>query len=326
MPAPAPPAPPSYDILVLSAGGQYGAYGAGFLAGWGERTDLTPNRGDIDMVTGVSTGAMMATYAYLGASLEATVRAKYDQLLKEQYTTLHNEDVFRKRGLLELLWANSIYDTAPLRARIEQFITTDVLQAVVTEHERSNRLLFVGAVNVDTGQFEYFDLVAIAQQAKPENLTCYRAAVLASAAIPAAFTPVFINNWMYVDGGARRHAFFLEQAAAALPGVGGNLFGILHGDLTIPTARTGNNLIGVVSRTVSIGTDQLMLDSAYYVDAKARRWHYSPNWTAATETGCKTEGSDQFDPDLGTCLWKAGYARATRDPHPWKSLSEIVVH
>jgi hypothetical protein len=180
-------------------------------------------------------------------------------------------------------------------------------------------------VNVDTGQFEYFDLVAIAQRPAPESLECYRAAVLASAAIPAAFTPVFINNSMYVDGGARRHAFFLEQTAAALPGVGGNLFGILHGDLTIPRTKTGNDLIGVVSRTVSIGTDQLMLDSAYYVDAEARRLHYNSNWTAATGTGCKAEGSDQFDPDLGTCLWKAGYAKATRDPNPWKSLSEIGI-
>ncbi len=78
---------------MLSAGGQFGAYGSGFLAGWGERTDLAPNRGDIDMVTGVSTGAMMATYAYLGASFDPAVRAKFDALLKEEYTTLRNENV-----------------------------------------------------------------------------------------------------------------------------------------------------------------------------------------------------------------------------------------
>jgi Patatin-like phospholipase len=325
-PLPAPAPPPTYDILVLSAGGQFGAYGSGFLAGWGARTDLAPNRGDIDMVTGVSTGAMMATYAYLGASVDPAVRATYDALLKEEYTTLRNENVFRKRQPFELLWANSIYDTAPLRARIDQAITDALLQAVVAEHERSQRLLFVGAVNADSGRFEHFDLVTIARSPQPERLQCYRAAVLASAAIPAAFTPVFINNQMYVDGGARRHAFFLQQVEEALPGVGTNVFGILHGNLTIPPADTGNNLIGVVSRTVSIGTDQLMLESAYYVDAEARRLGYRPKWTAATDTGCDAQGSDDmFDPRLGTCLWDAGYAKATRDPNPWKDLSEIGI-
>ena len=314
----------TYDILVLSAGGQFGAYGSGFLAGWGDRADLFPNRGDIDMITGVSTGAMMATYAYLGSSFDPTVRAKYDTLLKEQYTTLRNEDVFRQRQPFELLWANSVYDTAPLRGRIEDLITENVLREIVAEHERSGRLLFLGAVNVDSGAFEYFDLVAIARRPPPENLLCYRAAVLASAAIPAAFEPVFINGAMYVDGGARRHAFFLSQVAEALPGVGKNLFGILHGDLKVGAADTNNNLIGVLSRTVSIGTHQLLIDSAYYVDARARRLGYSPRWTAAVQTGCSMPGSDEmFDPEIGACLWKAGYARAIGDPNPWKELSGI---
>jgi hypothetical protein len=177
---------------------------------------------------------------------------------------------------------------------------------------------------MDSGQFETFDLVALAGR---KNLQCYRAAVLASAAIPAAFEPVFINNSMYVDGGARKHAFFLEQVAAALPGMSANLFGILHGDLSIPPASkkgTPNNLLGVVSRTASIGSDQLMVDSAYYVNAEALRWHYSPHWTAATGTGCKQrEEGAQFSPDFGICLWNAGYAKATRDPNPWKELSDV---
>ena len=84
-------------MLVLSAGGQYGAYGSGFLKGWGDRADLQPNRPDIDMITGVSTGAMMAAYVYLGSSDDQATRAKYDALLKDQYTTLRNDDVIRAR-------------------------------------------------------------------------------------------------------------------------------------------------------------------------------------------------------------------------------------
>jgi hypothetical protein len=82
--------------------------------------------------------------------------------------------------------------------------------------------------------------------------------------------------------------------------------------------------LGVVSRTASIGSDQLMVDSAYYVNAEALRWHYSPHWTAATGTGCKQrEEGAQFSPDFGICLWNAGYAKATRDPNPWKELSDV---
>jgi hypothetical protein len=108
-PMPAPVPPPTYDILVLSAGGQFGAYGSGFLAGWGERTDLAPNRGDIDMVTGVSTGAMMATYAYLGASFDPVVRAEYHaphpRSPWRSITALRNVLIHEYFGVdLEIVW------------------------------------------------------------------------------------------------------------------------------------------------------------------------------------------------------------------------------
>lgn len=323
-PSPAPVPAPSYDVLVLSAGGQFGAYGSGFLKGWGDRADLSPNRADIDMITGVSTGAMMASYAYLGSSNDPVVRAKYDALLKDQYTTLRNEDVFRARSPVEFLYANSIFDSAPLRARIMGLITEELLDAVIAEEQSSKRLLFVGAVNADSGQFEYFDLIAIAKDRSHDRRACYAAAILASAAIPIAFNPVFINGSMYLDGGARQHAFFLAQVAAALPQATKNVFGILHGDLMVPRQTTKNNLIGVVSRTSAIATDQLMLDSAYFVDAEGKRLGYSVRWTAATGTNCPATGSDDmFSPVVGSCLWENGLARARDDPNPWKELSDL---
>lgn len=320
-----PPAAESYEILVLSAGGQFGAYGSGFLKGWGDRADLQPNRADIDMVTGVSTGAMMATYAYLGSSDDAAVRAKYDALLKAQYTTLRNEDVFRPRSPIELLWSNSVFDSTPLRERIAALITDELLRDVVAEAQRSRRLLFVGAVNADSGEFEHFDLIAIASDASHDRRGCYAAAILASAAIPAAFSPVFINGQMYLDGGARQHVFFLAQTATALRGRTRNLYGILHGDLAVPPQTTKNNLIGVVSRTSSIATDQLLLDSAHYVDAEAKRLGYRVQWTAAVNTNCGAGASDDmFSPELGLCLWETGLARARGEVTPWKDLANIA--
>jgi predicted patatin/cPLA2 family phospholipase len=327
---PAPPgAPPSpvgagYVVLALSAGGQFGAYGSGFLKGWGDRPALQPTRADVDMITGVSTGAMMATYAYLGSSDDPATRALYDALLKTQYTTLTNAEVFRPRLPIEYLWANSIYDTSPLHARIEAQITDALLAAVIREADVSRRLLYVGAVNADTGLFEYFDLIAIARDTTHDRRKCYAAALLASAAIPAAFNPVFINRQMYVDGGARQNAFFVAQVAAALPGRSRDLLGILHGDLNVAQIETKNNLFGVVGRTTTIASDQLALDAAYHVDTEAKRLGFTARWTSAANTGCDTVASDDmFSPALGSCLWDQGFARASSATRPWKDFSQI---
>jgi hypothetical protein len=321
-----PPPPESYDILLLSAGGQYGAYGSGFLQGWSENTRLMP-RESIDMVTGVSTGALMATYAFLGSSDDPVVRTKYDNLLKTEYTSLNDADLFRKRSIADLLWANSIYDSEPLHVRVENIITIPLLDEVAAEAERTGRLLFVGAVNLDNGEFEIFDLVTIARDTNQERRrACYIAAVLASSAIPATFNAVFINDHMYTDGGIRRQAFFVEQVAAALPdSTAKNMFGFLHGDLAVPEASTANNLIGVVSRTVSITNDQLLTDSAYYVDTTAKVKGYGRSWAAPARSGCDNVSPEghKFDPALGTCLWNRGYDDA-KTPRPWKTLDELL--
>lgn len=321
--APPPPAPDAYSVLVLSAGGQTGAYGAGFLKGWGARADLLPDRSQIDMVTGVSTGAMMATYAYLGASEDAAIRARYDALLEAQYTDLREEDVFRKRSVLELLWSNSVYDTQPLWDRIGGLITDELLDAVVAEADRTKRLLFVGAVNADTGNFEYFDLVAMARDTSAQRRTCYAAAVLASAAIPGAFKPVFINGRMYIDGGARRNVFFVKEVGSALPGVAKHLFGIMHSDLAPDAETVPNHLMSVVSRTASLAMDELVLDAAYQADAEAVKLGFVTRWTSATSVSCPS-GGGMFDPARGRCLWEAGLVRARDSAQPWKAFADIA--
>ncbi|HYA14955.1 MAG TPA: patatin-like phospholipase family protein, partial [Syntrophales bacterium] len=319
------PSEDSFDVLLLSAGGQYGAYGSGFLKGWSENVQLTP-RDSIDIVTGVSTGAMMATYVFLGSSDDPMVRAKYDDLLEKEYTTLQDKDVFRSRFFLELLWANSIYDSEPLRKRFENIITESLLDELVAEADKNDRQLFVGAVNTDSGEFEVFDLVAIARDKSQDRRACYTAAVLASAAIPATFDAIFINGNMYIDGGIRKQGFFVEQVAKALPNVRvKKIFGILHGNLDVPPAKPDNNLIGVISRTVSITNDELLIDSAFYVDTKGKDNGFTRFWTAPVKSTCETTSPEghKFDPVFGTCLWNKGYDDA-KQPKPWKTLDDLL--
>lgn len=313
----------NHNILALSAGGQYGAYGSGFLAGWEKEREIIP-RSDVDMITGVSTGSIISTFAFLGSSKEAAVRKKYDDFLKETYTNLRMEDVCRQRTFLEMLFSNAACDTTPFRNRVNGIITEELLNEVITEADISKRLLYVGAVNLDSGEFEFFDLISIARDPTHDRRTCYASAILASAAIPVIFEPVFINDNMYTDGGIRRHTFFLEKAADAVPGAGKKrLFGILHGELDAKPEKPDNHIIDIAIRDVAVAENQMFTDSAYYVDTVAARKGYERYWTTAARSGCPDPGEHKFDPVYGKCLWEKGYHDASQ-PAPWKPLDQLL--
>ena len=190
--------------LALSGGGSHGAYGAGVLVGW---TDAG-TRPEFDVVTGISTGALMATPAFLGP--------EYDEALKV-YTKISNKDIYKSRGILAVLTGDSMYDAAPLRKLIAKQINDQVLQAVAREYARGRRL-FVGTVNLDAQAFTIWDMGFIASSGRPDKLQRYRDVILASASVPVLFPPVYIPvevggesyQQMHVDGGAREMVFFPE--------------------------------------------------------------------------------------------------------------------
>jgi predicted patatin/cPLA2 family phospholipase len=190
--------------LALSGGGSHGAYGAGVLIGW---TDAG-TRPEFDVVTGISTGALMATAAFLGPEQDETLR---------MYTRITNKDIYKSRGILAVLTGDSMYDAAPLRELIAKQIDDRVLQAVAREHARGRRL-FVGTFNLDAQAFTIWDMGFIASSDRPDKLERYRDVILASASVPVLFPPVYIPvelngesyRQMHVDGGAREMVFFPE--------------------------------------------------------------------------------------------------------------------
>jgi len=190
--------------LALSGGGSHGAYGAGVLIGW---TDAG-TRPEFDVVTGISTGALMATAAFLGPAEDEVLR---------MYTRITNKDIYKPRGILAVLTGDSMYDAAPLRKLIAKQIDDRVLQAVAREYARGRRL-FVGTVNLDAQAFTIWDMGFIASSDRPDKLERYRDVVLASASVPVLFPPVYIPideegesyRQMHVDGGAREMVFFPE--------------------------------------------------------------------------------------------------------------------
>ena len=193
-----------YTFLALSGGGSNGAFGAGVLCGW---TKLG-TRPTFKVVTGVSTGALQATPAFLGS--------KYDYILEAVYTEGETKDIYTQRSPIRGLFSDSLFDRSPLSNVIRTNITAEILDAVAAEH-RKGRRLYVGTTNMDTGEFCVWDLGAIANSDRPDRVNQYCKVLEASSAMPIFFEPVYFNiegedgkpySEMHTDGAVYSQVFF----------------------------------------------------------------------------------------------------------------------
>lgn len=190
------------SILAISGGGEDGAFGAGLLNGWSERG----GRPQFDIVTGVSTGALAAPFAFMGPS--------YDRQLMEVYTKTGASQVFRKRIVAGILGAESMADTAPLLKTIQRYANASLLDAIGEEHRKGRRLL-IGTTNIDFGRPVIWDIGAIATSELPNRLELFHKILLASSAIPGLFPPVQFETAangvkvteLHVDGGVVNQVF-----------------------------------------------------------------------------------------------------------------------
>jgi hypothetical protein len=185
----------SYDILVLSGGGELGAFGAGFLKGWGEVTNGEFARPDFDSVSGISTGALIAPFAFVGTD------ESYEQIVNLYRNP--DRDMVVARSLLSFLSGyESYYDAQILHKRIRESITPQIVQSIAQKGKQNNTLL-VGATNLDFGVMRVWDLSEIAGSIPVQDAQQDIAAkLIASSAIPSAFPPVNMDGYLYVDGGA----------------------------------------------------------------------------------------------------------------------------
>ncbi|MBW6398013.1 patatin-like phospholipase family protein [Roseomonas sp. HJA6] len=206
---PTAPLPP-VNLLAISGGGENGAFGAGLLCGWTE----AGNRPEFNLVTGVSTGALTAPFAFLGSA--------YDAQLRSVYTQLTLAEVARSRGLLQAVFADGLADNTPLFHTISRYMTAEML-AAIAEAYRGGRLMLIGTTQLDAQLPVIWNMGAIAASGHPRALDLARRILLASAAIPGAFSPVMIDvtldgearQEMHVDGGAFAQAFLYPASLGA---------------------------------------------------------------------------------------------------------------
>jgi predicted acylesterase/phospholipase RssA len=203
------PATTPRNVLVLSGGGMNGAFTAGVLRGW----TASGTRPQFDVVTGISTGALIAPFAFLGP--------QYDAELERLYTSMRRENIFRPR----LLLIDSVVSSEPLEQQIAAGATPEILQKIAEAHGQGRRL-YVGTTNLDTKRLVVWDLGAIAARNTPESRMLFQKVILASCSIPGLLPPVPIDveidgkrfTELHVDGGVTA-CLFLQPA---MIGIGPN--------------------------------------------------------------------------------------------------------
>jgi hypothetical protein len=199
--APDAPLPPA-QFLAISGGGDEGAFGSGLLIGWTE----AGNRPNFQIVTGVSTGALIAPFAFLGPD--------YDPQLRQVYTTISTKDILLKRGIIEAIFSDAFSDTTPLWKLISRFVDEPLMEAIAREYKKG-RLLLIGTTDLDAQRPSIWNIGAIAASGRPGALDLIRKILRASSAIPGVFQPVMIDvlldgkpyQELHVDGGAIAQIF-----------------------------------------------------------------------------------------------------------------------
>ena len=329
----------NFDALVLSGGGPGGAFGSGFISQLIEKNKLSVvGKDDIPhpcLITGVSTGAVMAPFVYLATSLNPKFRDEYTDKLYNLYSEFDDENLLKKRNLIGVLLNNSFYDVSGIKETINKLLTPQLIQDINQEYESTHRLLLIGATEYYSGEFEVFNLTnlisAAAKSQTNKDRLCAAESIRASSAIPVAFEPVpILDNGkykLYEDGGVR-HMVFLNLKV--FDEIGSNrtkrLFGVINstGEYTHyddQKARKGVSILNVALRSAALGENQLYLDSAYLTDQAAASVGTVTKWVNAKsnindKNKCELPNGKMFDPQYQRCLMKRGVDKANSDK-PW---------
>jgi hypothetical protein len=317
-----------YAHLALSGGGASGAFGAGFLGGW----TSTCTRPVFKIVTGVSTGALMAPFAFLGSA--------YDEALREFYTTTRTRDIFVPgRILVRVLSGEALADTRPLQALIAQYVDAELLRRVAQEHQRGRRL-YIGTADLDAPRFVVWNMGLIASSGRPEALDLFRKVMLASASIPVAFPPVFFEveltpggpryDEMHVDGGVGARVFlnggvFRSSVIRQRGGQGGigyeDIYVIHNGQLIPRPDPIGRSLPAIAVRVIDATGRAAAAGDLFRIFGYAQDEQASFRWITIPNDVDMAGGNEFFDPvqmqklyDVGRRIAAAGDGWATLPP------------
>ncbi len=318
---------PTAYLLSLSGGGDDGAFGAGLLVGWTAHGD----RPSFKLVTGVSTGALISPFAFLGP--------EYDAALTSVYTDINQSNIFEKRFITAAVTEDALSDTAPLYATISKYVDERMMARIAEEYDKG-RLLVIQTTDLDAGYPVIWNIGAIAKSGNPEALSLIRHIMLASASIPAAFPPVMFNveangapyQEMHVDGGAVSQAFLvppsvdphIAQAAAGFRGRKTAAYIIRNSRLTTEWTDVERQTLSIAQRAVATLINYNGVGDLYRMYLTTRRANAYFN-LAYIGPDFHAEHREEFDTGYMRALYRFAFDKAAKG-YPWQDAPPGFTH
>jgi hypothetical protein len=312
------------NFLAVSGGGDDGAFGAGLICGWSDSGKMPTSK----LVTGVSTGSMIAPFAFLGGA--------YIGRLRTLYTTIKPEDISEDAGLFGALFGEALADTEPLARLISRYVDQQMLADIAREYARG-RLLLIGTTSLDEQRPVIWNLGAIAGLGHPGALELTRKVLLASAAIPGAFPPVMIEvdaagrryQEMNVDGGAVVQTFLyppdtglrvdLRSAEHARQR---HAYIVRNGRLDPDWAKVDRRFLKIVGRAISTMIHYSGYNDIIRIYATTKRDGVDYN-LAYIEPDFPDMKHEEFDPAYLRALFDYGYAKG-RQGSAWHKAPPLL--
>lgn len=313
---------PPLNYLAVSGGANDGAFGAGFLSGW----SASGNRPDFELVTGVSTGALIAPFVFIGP--------QYDDKLHNLYTHTSTNGIFESSAfklLQGLTGGLAVTDNGPLMKMIQENITPDVIAAIAAEHKKGKRL-FIGTTNMEAQRGVIWDIGAIANSGNPGALDLIRKIVLASVSVPGVFEPVFIDvqvgdkhyDEVHADGGVVSQVFVypLKLKRSVIDvfrqyQLERRLYVLRNGKAVPQYSPLELSLFGLTSRSLETFTKSQGLGDLYRLYLQSQRDGVDFNLVYIPDS-FDAESKQLFDPVYMRKLYDAGYAMGLHADTAWQ--------
>ncbi|MFO0907453.1 MAG: patatin-like phospholipase family protein [Isosphaeraceae bacterium] len=322
-----------YDLLALSGGGSNGAFGAGVLKGW-TRTGTRPQ---FQIVTGISAGSLLSSFAFAGP--------EFDDRLEALFTTMTNDQIFKRKSIFKLPWSDSLASTEPLSRLIAFQLDQELLEAVA-RGDREGRRLYVGTTHLDVKRLVIWDMGSIASSGHPGAAELYGRVLLASSSIPVVFNPVEFEvmsegralKEVHVDGGTRAQVFLRSVLVRNLarqtetdaphraddsPGTGrpfdltgSRLWVVVNGKLQADPSRTRRDLLPIAAESLNAMMHAKSSADLIRMYAMARTTGMEYRLLAIPQNAPNVPPPAEFDPIRMTALFRIGSDLVAR-PSSW---------
>lgn len=312
-----------YHILILSGGGENGAFGAGLLYGWSK----SGKRPKFKMVTGISTGALIAPMAFLGS--------EYDDILKRAYTEISSKDIYKTKSIFALFSDESLADTTPLKNLVKFSVTDEMVKEIGKAHQAGRRL-YIGTTHMDADRLVVWNMGKIAASGREDAPELFRNIMVASASLPGAFPPVYFDaivdgqkyDEMHVDGGLNAQMIYYgatmnlvtarKQMLGKTEPQASKLYIIRNGKLSPESKSVGRDIGSIMGRTVTSMTKASGIGDLYRIYTYAQRDGVDFNYTAIPPD-YEWKSDEQFDPVEMNALFELGHDMAMLGIK-WKKL------